>query len=113
MAILQMVESSFRPDAALIELGIDSLVAVEIRTWFLREVNVDMAVLKLLGGATTIDIAKYAVEQMSAELLPGIIDAGLDNNSEEIDGNKQMNTIIPVSGYIQDSIVGTHRIRDL
>ncbi|TEY65541.1 hypothetical protein BOTCAL_0139g00080 [Botryotinia calthae] len=106
MAILQMVESSFRPDAALIELGIDSLVAVEIRTWFLKEVNVDMAVLKLLGGATTIDIARSAVEQMSAELLPGITDGGLDNGTKELDENKQvMNTIIPVSGYIQDLII--------
>ena len=39
----------------IIDLGIDSLVAVEIRSWFLKEVNEDMAVLKVLGGASVED----------------------------------------------------------
>jgi len=78
MAILQMAASSFRPDAALIELGVDSLVAVEIRTWFLKEVTVDIAVLKILGGASTISLCQYAVEQMPKDLLSGINSIALD-----------------------------------
>ncbi|KAK0664508.1 hypothetical protein QBC41DRAFT_380647 [Cercophora samala] len=74
-AMLQMEESSFRHDAPLIEMGVDSLVAVEIRSWFLKEVNVDMAVLKILGGASTTGLCQFAAEQMPRELLPGI-DAG-------------------------------------
>ncbi|KAK4205028.1 hypothetical protein QBC40DRAFT_261048 [Triangularia verruculosa] len=71
-AMLQMDESSFRHDAPLIEMGVDSLVAVEIRSWFLKEVGVDMAVLKILGGASTTGLCQFAVEQMPRELLPGI-----------------------------------------
>ena len=70
--MLQMDENSFRPDAPLIEMGVDSLVAVEIRSWFLKEVNVDMAVLKILGGASTTDLCQFAVEQMPRDLLPRI-----------------------------------------
>ncbi|PWY79697.1 ketoacyl-synt-domain-containing protein [Aspergillus heteromorphus CBS 117.55] len=36
----------------LINLGVDSLIAVEIRSWFLKELEVDMPVLKLVGGAS-------------------------------------------------------------
>ncbi|RDL32698.1 Polyketide synthase-nonribosomal peptide synthetase [Venustampulla echinocandica] len=35
---------------AIIDLGIDSLVAVEIRTWFLKELGVEVPVVKILGG---------------------------------------------------------------
>jgi hybrid polyketide synthase/nonribosomal peptide synthetase ACE1 len=72
MTVLQISEGSFRPDAALVELGVDSLVAVEIRSWFLKEVSTDMAVLKILGGASTTDIAVFAVDQMPKKLLPGM-----------------------------------------
>ncbi|KAK4098329.1 hypothetical protein N658DRAFT_509667 [Parathielavia hyrcaniae] len=72
MAMLQMSESSFRPDAALIEMGVDSLVAVEIRSWFLKEIGVDMAVLKILGGASTVELCQYAVEQIPKEMLLGL-----------------------------------------
>lgn len=36
----------------VIDLGIDSLVAIEIRSWFSTETGHDVAVLKILGGAT-------------------------------------------------------------
>ncbi|KAH6844804.1 hypothetical protein B0I37DRAFT_446777 [Chaetomium sp. MPI-CAGE-AT-0009] len=76
-AMLQMDEASFRADAALIEMGVDSLVAVEIRSWFLKEVDVDMAVLKILGGASTIELSQFAVEKMPRDLLPGLVEGGV------------------------------------
>ncbi|KAL9039597.1 MAG: hypothetical protein Q9180_002432 [Flavoplaca navasiana] len=82
-ATLQVPESSFRPEAALIELGVDSLVAVEIRSWFLKELTVDMAVLKILGGASTISLCQYAIEQAPKELLPGISNANSPDATPE------------------------------
>jgi len=64
--------SDFRPDVALIELGADSLVAVELRTWFLKEVEFEVSVLKILGGASTIDLCKHAVTEMPKHLLPNL-----------------------------------------
>lgn len=50
------------------DLGIDSLIAVEFRSWFLRELEVDMPVLKILGGATLAEIANHAVKNLPRKL---------------------------------------------
>jgi hybrid polyketide synthase / nonribosomal peptide synthetase ACE1 len=53
----------------LIELGMDSLVAVEIRTWFLQELAVDMPVLKILGGSSVADLVDDSMQKLPQELL--------------------------------------------
>lgn len=45
----------------LTELGVDSLLAIEIRSWFMTELGVDMPVLKVLGGSTISAIVQHAV----------------------------------------------------
>ena len=50
--MLQLAPDSINVNVPIIELGVDSLVAVEVRTWFLKEVGQDMPVLKVLGGAS-------------------------------------------------------------
>lgn len=52
------------------DLGIDSLVAVEIRSWFLRELDVDLPVLKILGGCTIAEMLSFALEKLSPDLTP-------------------------------------------
>ncbi|KAI2161307.1 hypothetical protein LOZ25_002353 [Ophidiomyces ophidiicola] len=52
------------------ELGIDSLVAIEVRSWFLKELEVDMPVLKILGGASIADLLAFAFEKLPSELTP-------------------------------------------
>lgn len=44
----------------LTALGIDSLIAVEIRSWFLKEVGVSLPVLKVLGGASAAELCDIA-----------------------------------------------------
>ncbi|KAH9908264.1 beta-ketoacyl synthase domain-containing protein [Xylariomycetidae sp. FL2044] len=43
-------------EAPLVSLGIDSLVAVELRSWCLAELMIDVPVLRVLGGASLTDI---------------------------------------------------------
>lgn len=50
----------------------DSLIAVEIRSWFLKEYQVDIQVLKILGGATIGEILDLALEKLPRELIPNI-----------------------------------------
>ena len=57
-------------DASAEELGTDSLVAVEIRSWFLDELMVDVPVLKILGGATVAGMVDLAIEKLPMELIP-------------------------------------------
>jgi hybrid polyketide synthase/nonribosomal peptide synthetase ACE1 len=54
------------------ELGIDSLVAVALRSWFLKELHIDMPVMKILGGASVGDLLSYAVEKLPVELTPSL-----------------------------------------
>ncbi|KXJ94940.1 polyketide synthetase [Microdochium bolleyi] len=58
------------------EIGVDSLVAVEIRTWFLKTLQVNVPVLKILGGASIGDILDHAVAQLPKDLTPNIGAAG-------------------------------------
>ena len=53
--ILHLPPGVVKLDRPLIELGVDSLMAVEIRSWFLRETDTSIAVMKVLGGASAMD----------------------------------------------------------
>ncbi|GKZ32771.1 hypothetical protein AbraIFM66950_002395 [Aspergillus brasiliensis] len=46
---------------ALVDLGVDSLIAVDIRAWIMGELGVDVPVLKLLAGMTVAEIVHEAV----------------------------------------------------
>lgn len=50
---------------SLVALGIDSLVAVEVRSWFLKEMAVDMPILQILSGATLSEICRDALAEFS------------------------------------------------
>ncbi|KAJ0385182.1 hypothetical protein COL922a_006852 [Colletotrichum nupharicola] len=51
-------------------LGIDSLVAVDIRSWFIKEFQVEVPVLKILSGATVDDIIAQAQKLLPKGLIP-------------------------------------------
>jgi aspyridone synthetase (hybrid polyketide synthase/nonribosomal peptide synthetase) len=57
-AMMQLPPNTVRANAPLLELGCDSLLAVEIRTWFLKELNVDVPLLKILGQETVAEICR-------------------------------------------------------
>jgi hypothetical protein len=66
-------ETTISQDAVLLELGIDSLVAVDLRAWFVTEVGVDMPILKILGGASILELIADAVGRLPQTLLPVIL----------------------------------------
>jgi hybrid polyketide synthase/nonribosomal peptide synthetase ACE1 len=63
-------ETTISQDVVLLELGIDSLVAVDLRAWFVTEVGVDMPILKILGGASILELVTDAVGRLPQTLLP-------------------------------------------
>lgn len=65
--MLQMSAGSFKVDASLLDVGIDSLLAVELRTWFLKQVHVDVPVLKILSGESGEGICGFAASQYLTE----------------------------------------------
>lgn len=54
------------------ELGIDSLIAVEVRSWFLKNCSTNVAVLTILSGVTISQLVDNAVQNISAELIPNV-----------------------------------------
>ncbi|GLA56737.1 type I Iterative Polyketide synthase (PKS) [Aspergillus tubingensis] len=70
---LQLPRDSELPGATLLsDFGIDSLIAVDLRVWFVKELGVDMPVLKLLGGLSIDALAQDAAGQLDPALLPRV-----------------------------------------
>jgi hypothetical protein len=50
-------------------MGVDSLVAVDVRSWFLKELAVDVPVMKILGGPSIVELVEVVVQKLPQELL--------------------------------------------
>ncbi|KAJ6264058.1 hypothetical protein Dda_0199 [Drechslerella dactyloides] len=55
--------SAIDEKAPLTDLGIDSLVAIEIRSWFIKEVAIDFPTLKIVGGCSAADLCQDAARK--------------------------------------------------
>lgn len=53
-----------------VEQGVDSIMAVEVRTWFLQELDVDLPVLKILGAGSTVEsLLAEVMNKIPADIL--------------------------------------------
>lgn len=101
-------------------MGVDSLVAVEVRSWFLKELAVDVPVMKILGGASLTDLVEVVVQKLPQELLTrldpeGKHKSGSDNVSapaaDEKSGEPEelkTNGIDSAHEVNVNGVVGTH-----
>ncbi|KAF3057128.1 Lovastatin diketide synthase LovF [Daldinia childiae] len=62
--IFSMSRESFDLNQPLHNYGVDSLIAVELRNWFIKTLKVDLAVFEILGGATAMMLGQAAAEKM-------------------------------------------------
>ncbi|KAH1786665.1 Non-reducing polyketide synthase pyr2 [Aspergillus fumigatus] len=51
-------------DTLISELGVDSLVAVELRRWFAKQLAVDMSIVLILSGASVGELANAAASKL-------------------------------------------------
>ncbi|KAL8774157.1 MAG: hypothetical protein Q9209_001265 [Squamulea sp. 1 TL-2023] len=66
-SLLKLSIESIYTNLPVIDLGIDSLVAVEIRNWIFLEAGHDVPVLKILGGSSVKQICNEVVSSLSFE----------------------------------------------
>lgn len=86
-SIMQLPSSSANLNVPLIDLGCDSLLAIEIRGWFMREVGIDVAVLKVLSGDTASQLCEDAVKRYLAfqlEANKSVTSSGQEPVEEDI-----------------------------
>lgn len=78
------------------EIGLDSLVSVDIRSWFLKNLRISIPVLKIMANDTMSALVFYVVENLDPELVPqlsGISATGED--STESSPTSPTNTVSP------------------
>ena len=85
--ILQLGDQKIHHESPLIELGMDSLAAVEVRSWFLKELKVDIPVLKVVGGASLVELCQRALEKLPEELV-----ASLGKQDRDVEPHKPVVT---------------------
>ncbi|XP_044716927.1 AMP-binding enzyme domain-containing protein [Hirsutella rhossiliensis] len=66
--MLQAECGSVRTSQPLMNLGVDSLIAAEIRSWFLKELDVDIPVLNILNTASVAELCREAASRLSKAL---------------------------------------------
>lgn len=57
------------PDKALVSYGLDSLVAMEIRNWFFKTLQVNVAVFEILGSESIASLVSRVVKDIPESLL--------------------------------------------
>ena len=85
--ILQLNEDfSIKPSVRTDELGLDSLVAVRIRSWFLNHFQVNIAALKILKGVALQELISQAVDTTPRELTPQLLpnDQAIAMSNEDV-----------------------------
>ena len=83
-------------------MGTDSLLASEIRTWFMRTMQVNIPVLRILSGITIGDLLNLATDSIPLTLIPDI--TVKDTNPEVQDIlNRAPEELSEISGTKQES----------
>lgn len=67
--LMLSTEDEIDEKASLVEQGLDSLMAVEVRSWFLKELEVDVPVLKILSGCSIPDLLAHALERVPSTIV--------------------------------------------
>lgn len=68
-AILQLSGDSVSGDSHIVELGVDSLMAVEMRNWFYKRVGSDVPVMKILQPQSISECKCGSISKLEVSLL--------------------------------------------
>lgn len=96
------------------ELGLDSLVAVDLRSWFMKSFKVSIPVLKIMGSDTMSTLIQTVVEHIPSDMLPNLpavaeVDAVKDSSNagstpRSVDSEASWGILTPDSPRSQVSI---------
>ena len=78
-AILSVEKATIQPERGLADYGLDSIVAVEVRKWFSKSAQVELALFDVLGSKSIRDLVAKAVSMMPK---------GLSNPTDKMEDSK-------------------------
>lgn len=61
------------------EMGMDSLIAVDLRSWILKNYSVSIPVLEILGGVSIAELVDRVLQKVPPELVPNVAPAASDD----------------------------------
>lgn len=70
------------------EIGLDSLVSVDVASWFRNKLQISVPVLKIMSNEPMEALVDYAVEQMSKDMLPGLEQEDRIAHAKELKGDE-------------------------
>jgi acyl carrier protein len=96
-----------RSDMPLVELGVDSLVAIEIKNWIGREFEASLQTSQVLDAPSTIALADYVVQKSKlannrddpADIANGTTPNGVGKEEEDEQANKSQTNGLPKHGF--------------
>jgi NAD(P)-dependent dehydrogenase (short-subunit alcohol dehydrogenase family)/SAM-dependent methyltransferase/acyl carrier protein len=100
-------EVSVTAETRLTELGVDSLIAVDLRRWFAQEFEVDIPVLQLLGGCSVRELSDMTSGLLDPKFYPGVVtesevgdkrDKSDDNQRAESVSSSSYQVVTPTTG---------------
>lgn len=109
--VLLLQENTVFETIALVEMGVDSLLAVEIRSWFVTELGVDMPVLRILGGASVLELSSHALALfeetviLNEEKLEANVEGGTGSSSTEDSASVDSARDTPSTDYENSKIM--------
>jgi aspyridone synthetase (hybrid polyketide synthase/nonribosomal peptide synthetase) len=86
-SMLKVPADTINREAPLSDLGLDSLLAVEIRTWLLKEIGVDVPLLGILSrdsiSSITPQVVEHYIGEKAATVQNGLTEQNLQLNEPE------------------------------
>ncbi|KAM7219419.1 hypothetical protein V8F06_005153 [Rhypophila decipiens] len=76
--------SSLVETTPLVDMGVDSLVGVEMRAWFMKELAVEVPVMKILGGASIAELVEGIMEKLPEDIKGRFDESGAKVESVEV-----------------------------
>jgi acyl carrier protein len=64
MRMFGLAEDDMSASKSLASIGVDSLVAIELRTWITSQLNVDVSIFELMEGKTIAGLAEMVVRKL-------------------------------------------------
>ncbi|XDG06152.1 hypothetical protein ABKA04_005767 [Annulohypoxylon sp. FPYF3050] len=110
--VLGFSGKEFDKDTPLVELGMDSLVAVEVRSWFLRELRIDLPVFKILSGTSLLNLCYDALTKFSTISERAVKDESNVKPSNEISRKPSPQVAANMSENSFSSVTGDTTTRD-